>query len=134
MILFRIGCYLLIITCGLHLFGHVNSEPTNETEKQLFEMIETTPLDLGDGNTITFKSLYDGMSLSFSLLFLWTGVLSLFLSYKIKEAGLLKKVAMINTGALTIGSGISLYYFFSAPTSCFIVCLLFFALASWRLK
>lgn len=134
MLFFRLGSYLLILTCCFHLFGHFSMAPTNENESQLFEMMQSTQLDLGNGKSITMMSLYKGMSLCFSLLFLWTGALSLFLSYKIKDKALLRRVSIFNSGALSIGSGISLHYFFFAPSSCFIVCLLLFSIASWRLK
>lgn len=135
MIFFRIGSFLLIITCCLHLLGHFSTAPTNEAERQLFETMSSTPLNAGNGETLTMMNLYLGMSLCFSLLFLWSGVLSLVMSYKLKtQTGTLKTFAWINAGALAIGSGIGLIYFFLAPNLCLILCALFFLVAAIRLK
>lgn len=135
MAFFRIGSVLLLITCGLHLFGHFSNAPTNDAERQLFETMAATQLDTGGGKTISMMSLYLGLSLCFSLLFAWSGALGLAMSYRLaNHTGVLKTMAWMYTGALAVGSCIGLYYFFFAPNFCLIVCGVFFLVAALRLK
>lgn len=136
MIFFRIGCYILIATCFLHLIGHFQAAvPTNDTEKQLLELMANYQIDVGNGDTITMQGLQKGFSLFFSLFFLWSGSLSLFLSYQLREQkGLIKNISHINTISLVIGTGISLVYFFLIPTTCIGLALLSFAIASFSIK
>lgn len=131
---FRTGSFVLIATCFIHLIGHFSAKtPANDTERQL--------LDLMTGYTmqpvgVTMMSLHSGFSLFFALFFLMTGELNLWLSRAYKEnEGELKKVAVVNIIGLGIGTGISLNYFFFAPTLCIVaafVCFTvsFFSLAS----
>ncbi len=136
MIFFRIGCYTLIATCFLHLIGHFQvAVPTNDTEKQLLELMANYKIDVGNGDTITMQGLQKGFSLFFSLFFLWSGSLSLFLSYQLREQkGLVKNISRINTISLSIGTGVSLAYFFLIPTVCITLALVSFAIASFSIK
>lgn len=136
MIFYKIGCYVLILTCFFHLVGHFQEPaPTDDSQKQLLDLMANYQVDIGNGATITMMEIQKGFSLCFSLLFLWSGALSLFL---VKQFGsntaALRKVAIINTIALSVGTGISLIYFFFIPTTCFLLALIFFVLALIRIK
>jgi hypothetical protein len=136
MIYFRLGCYVLIATCFLHLIGHFKvAVPTNDTEKQLLDLMANYQIDVGNGDTITMQGLQKGFSLFFSLFFLWSGSLSLLLSHRLAEQkALLRNISFINTISLGIGTGISLVYFFLIPTACIAVAFLFFTIASSRIN
>lgn len=136
MIYFRLGCYVLIATCFLHLIGHFKvAVPTNDTEKQLLDLMANYQIDVGNGDTITMQGLQKGFSLFFSLFFLWSGSLSLLLSHRLAEQkALLRNISFINTISLGIGTGMSLVYFFLIPTTCIAVALLFFTIASFRIN
>jgi hypothetical protein len=136
MIYFRIGCYILIATCFLHLIGHFQVPlPENDTEKQLLDLMATYQIDVGNGEAVTMQGLQKGFSLFFSLFFLWSGSLSLSLSHRLAEQKtLLKNISIINTISLGIGTGISLVYFFLIPTTCIALALLFFTIASFRIN
>jgi len=135
MIFFKIGCYVLILTCLLHLVGHFREAiPADETEKQMLDLMTNYQVKVGSG-AVTMMGIYKGFSLTFSLLFLWTGVFSLFLVKQLGDnVALMRKIAIINTGALAILTGISLYYFFFIPTTCIVLALIFFVLAVIRIK
>jgi hypothetical protein len=76
-----------------------------------------------------------GFSLCFSLMFLWSGVLGLFLVKQLKDnAPALRKAAIINTVALVVATGIGLVYFFAIPNACIALCLIFFAISVFRIK
>ena len=136
MIFYRIACIILILTGLIKLSGQfAEPEPKNETERQLFELAKTTQIDVGSGATITVHGTQMGFGLWFSLSLIWAGVMSLFLVKQLQHhAGALRKVAIFNSGFLILGVGISLAYFFFIPTTCLALSLIFFVLASIRLK
>jgi hypothetical protein len=79
--------------------------------------------------------LQDGFSLCYALLFLWTGSLSLYLSYKIHpQTKTLRMVSGLNAGVLALGLVISILYFFWLPAVSFAVAMILFILALLKLK
>ena len=135
MIFYKIGCYILIITGLFHLSGHFQElVPANDTEKQLYGLMETYQVNVA-GTTVTLANIQDGFSLWFSLTLIWLGAMSLFLVKQLGEnRPFLRKIAGLNVSALLIGLGISLIYFFFIPTICLALGLIFFSLATIRLK
>ena len=130
---FRIGSIVLILTGFLHLYGHFQEiQPANEKEEQLIDLMKSQPIDIGQGDTITMMELQQGFSLCFALMFIWIGGSNLMIS--IKHTGSIRLFAAINTLATATGLGISLTFFFWAPTACFIASLLMFIIAVFRLK
>lgn len=136
MIFYRIGCIVLILTGLIKLSGQfIEPEPKNETERQMFELMKTNQVDVGDGATVTIHDTQMGFGLWFSLSLIWAGIVSLFLVKQLGEnKAILRKIAALNSSALLIGAGISLLYFFFIPTICLSLALIFFALATVRLK
>ena len=136
MLYFKIGSYILILTCFLHLFGHFQKAvPENETEEQLLSLMINYKMDVGFGQILTMMELQKGFSLCFSLLFLWSGVLGLFLSRQLSsQPMLLKRISKLYASALLIGTVISMMYFFLAPTLCFALALISFSIASIRIQ
>lgn len=135
MIFYRIGCFVLIVTGLLHLSSHFQEYvPQNDTEKQLVGLMEDYKFDFA-GATVTMAAIQEGFGLWFSLSLIWLGVMSLFLVKQLSENKvILRKIAGMNASALLIGSGISLIYFFFIPTTCLVLGLIFFSLATIRLK
>lgn len=135
MIFYKIGCYVLIITGLLHLTTHFQEYvPQNDTEKQLVELMETYQFDFA-GATVTMGKIQEGFGLWFTLSLVWLGVISLFLVKHLGEnRALIRKIAGMNASALLIGSGISFLFFFFIPTTCLALGLIFFSLATIRLK
>lgn len=130
---FRIGSFVLLATCVIHVFGHFGSStPANDTERQLMELMTGYRLPSIDR---TMMDLLNGFSLFFSLFYLMTGELNLWLSRAYKEQpGELRKVAVVNIIGLGIGTGLSYYYFFLAPALCITIALAFYIVAFFTLR
>lgn len=137
MFYFKTGSWLLLITFSLHTFGHFAGglQATNDTEKQLLDLMINYKMQLGS-DTITMMGLQKGFSLCFSILFLWSGSLGLYLSSK--KVGIapsiLRTVSIFYALILILTAVISITYFFLIPTLCIVICLICFALASLRFK
>jgi hypothetical protein len=125
--LFTAGAIVLILLGLVHSLSLIESQvPANETEKQLFSLMSDYKFDLM-GSMRSMDNLFRGFSISFMLAAIVMGVLDLFL--RGEQAGLLKRVALINLIWLAAMSAVSLRYFFAAPTSFLVVALLLFLLA-----
>jgi len=125
--LFTAGAIVLILLGLVHSLSLIESQvPANETEKQLFSLMSDYKFDLM-GSMRSMDNLFRGFSISFMLAAIVMGVLDLFL--RGEQAGLLKRVALINLIWLAAMSAVSLRYFFAAPTSFLVVPLLLFVLA-----
>lgn len=136
MIYFKIGCWLLLATFALHTFGHFAGglEPSNDSEKQLLDLMTNYKIQVGS-DTITMMGLQKGFSLCLSLLFLWTGILGLYLvSNSTVPKETLKTISFIYTIMLVMSTTLSFTYFFFMPTLCNVLCLLSFGIAYVRLK
>jgi len=135
MLFYKIGCYVLILSGLFHLSGHFQElVATNDTERQLFGLMETYPVNV-PGATVTMANILDGYSLWFALTLIWSGAMSLFLVKQLGEnRAFLLKIAGFNASALLIGSGISLLYFFFIPTICLVLGLISFSVATIQLK
>ena len=125
--LFTAGAIVLILLGLVHSLSLIESlVPANETEKQLLGLMSDYKFDLM-GSMRSMDNLFRGFSISFMLAAIVMGVLDLFL--RGEQAGLLKRVALINLIWLAAMSAVSLRYFFAAPTSFLVVALLLFLLA-----
>jgi len=131
MIFYRIGCFVLLITCLIHLSGRLNPLVSkNETEKQLLDLLSTYEWQKGSA-TFTLGSIQDGLSFCFSLMLLWTGAMSLYLSYALAgNRKVLQNASLINVLVLALALIISVAYFFWAPTSCLALAFIFFVLGT----
>jgi hypothetical protein len=83
------------------------------------------------GSPRSMDDLMQGFSVCFMLAALGFGALDLVLARE--RSGLLKRVALVNAIWLATMTGVSLYYFFAAPTSFLVVALVIFALAWLKL-
>jgi hypothetical protein len=100
--------------------------PANDTEKQLLELMTSYRFNLM-GSSRSMDNLLRGFSMSFMFAALGIGTLDLVLARE--RAGLLKRVALVNTIWLAVMTAVSVRYFFAAPTSCLAVALLIFVFA-----
>ena len=129
--LFKAGAVMLVLlglAHSLSLFGR--PVPANDTEKQLLVLMANYKFNLM-GSARSMENLMYGFSVAFMLAALGFGVFDLLLSNE--RAGLLKRVAGINTIWLAAMTLVSLRYFFAAPTSFLVAALLIFALAWLKL-
>jgi hypothetical protein len=85
---------IIAIFHSISLF--VSLPPSNETEKQLFTLIDTYKLDLGAGFHRTMNELTLVFSACFCLLYLLGGLLNWYLLRKKVEPRIMKGVITIN--------------------------------------
>jgi hypothetical protein len=129
--MFKTGAVVLVLLGLVHslsLFG--KPFPANDTERQLLDLMANYKFNLM-GSARSMADLMRGFSVAFMVAALGLGVLDLLVSRE--RAGLLKRVALINTIWLAAMTAVSLHYFFAAPTSFLAAALLIFALAWLKL-
>jgi hypothetical protein len=126
--LFTIGAVVLLLLALVHslsLFG--KPAPANDTERQLLDLMSNYKFNVM-GSMRSMDNFLRGFSISFMLGVLALGAIDLALCRE--RAGLLKRVALINTLWLAAMIAVSLRYFFIFPTSFLATALLIFA-AAW---
>jgi hypothetical protein len=129
--LFTTGSVLLLLLGLVHALSLFEKPvPANDTERQLFDLMSNYKFNVM-GSMRSLDNFLRGFSISFMLAALAMGALDLVLARE--RAGLLKRVALINTIWLAAMTAVALRYFFAAPTSFLIVALLIFALAWLKL-
>ncbi len=129
--LFKTGAAMLILLGLVHSFSLFQKPiPANETERQLLDLMANYRFDL-IGSVRSMNDLMRGFSVSFMVAAFGFGVFDLLLSRE--RAGLLKRVALINTIWLAVMTAVSLHYFFVLPTSFLAAALLIFILAWLKL-
>jgi hypothetical protein len=129
--LFKTGAVVLLLLGLAHSLSLFEKPvPANDTERELLDLMANYKFNLM-GSARSMADLMRGFSVSFMVTALGLGVLDLLLSSE--RARLLKRLALINTIWLAAMSGISLQYFFAAPTSFLVAALLIFALAWLKL-
>ncbi len=129
--LFKTGAVVLVLLGLVHSISLIEKlVPANDTERQLLDLMNTYRFDLM-GSARSMADLLQGFSISFMVAALGLGALDLLLSRE--RAGLLKRVALINTIWLGTMTAVSLWYFFAAPTSFLAAALLIFAVAWLKL-
>jgi len=125
--LFKAGAIVLILLGLVHSLSLVHPMvPTNDTEKQLLELMTKYRFDLM-GSPRSMQELLQGFSISFMVWAIGLGILDLALSRE--RPALLKRLALINAIWLIVMTATSLRYFFLAPTAFLATELLLFVLA-----
>ncbi len=128
---FKSGGVFLILLGLVHSISFFKKlVPANDTERQLLSLMTSYKFNLM-GSLRSMDNLFQGFSVAFMLAALGMGALTLAVSNE--RASLLKRVALITTIWLAVMTGVSLHYFFPAPTSFLAVALLLFVLAWLRL-
>jgi len=124
---FVAGAILLVILGLVHSLSLIKaSVPSNDTERQLFDLMSNYKFDLM-GSQRSMDNMFRGFSISFMLAALVLGLLDLVL--RRERTQLLKRIALVNVLWLATMVGVSLRYFFAAPTSFLVAALLVFLLA-----
>jgi len=132
LVAFRTGAWISIVTALVHLAGHVAGPqaPRNETETRLTELMTGYAFALPGAPRRTMMEFFDGFSLAFSLLLALAGILALAIARSrgaVPELYRFTGVAL--AGGFGILLGISLRYFFLAPTVCVGLAFLAFAVS-----
>jgi hypothetical protein len=129
--LFKTGAVLLVLLAMVHSISLIVKQvPQNDTEKALLDLMANYKFNLM-GSLRSMSDLMRGFSVAFGLASLGFGVLDIVLWGQ--RGRLLKTVALVNVLWLAAMSGVSLHYFFAAPTSFLAAALVVFGLAWWKL-
>ena len=124
---FTAGAILLVILGLVHSLSLIKAPvPSNDTERQLLDLMSNYRFDLM-GSQRSMNDMFRGFSISFMLAALVLGLLDLVL--RRERTQLLKRIALVNVLWLAAMTGVSLRYFFAAPTSFLVAALLVFLLA-----
>lgn len=119
-----------ILTALIHSASFfVDQVPTNETERQLVELMQNYKADLGAGYHRTMEELFTSVSACLTLFCLFGGLMTRYLSKNIENTRILRGVMAINAFTFGIAFIVMLFFAFLPPRVC--MGLIFFsALAS----
>ena len=128
---FKSGGVFLILLGLVHSISFFEKlVPANDIERQLLGLMTSYKFNLM-GSLRSMDNLFQGFSVAFMLGALGMGALTLAVSNE--RSSLLKRVALVTVIWLAVMTGVSLHYFFAAPTSFLAAALLLFVLAWLRL-
>ncbi len=132
---FRAGAVVLILFGLAHLAGHLSSKdapPQNEQERQLKELMYGYKTNLM-GAMRSQGEIVDGFSLAISIFTIGAGAVAL-VTARSRDPHLLSSIALVQCAWIGISAGISLRYWFAAPTTFLVLSFLCFLVAMVRLK
>jgi hypothetical protein len=114
-----IAAIIQYLTAALHTTGFfIQDPPANETETQLVNLMKTYKMDLGAGFHPSMNNLFVSMSVSFTLLLIFGGILNNYLLKKKPEISLLKGFVTIQTIIFGIVFVIMVIFTFLIPIIC----------------
>ena len=96
-LLLKTAAILQILTGCVHSISFfVSPQPKNDTEKQLYELLNTYMFDFGNGFHRTMGDLVNNMSACFTLIYFFGGILNLYLLRKNVAPDVLRGVMNIH--------------------------------------
>jgi len=99
----KAGITFQLLTGVIHSLSFLNNpQSTNDTEKQLLDLMNNYKMDLGAGFTPTMSNVMTSFSICFSLLLFFSGFLNLFLLRKKADIQIMKGIIGINVIAYSI--------------------------------
>ena len=108
-----------LLTSVFHLLGTLSSRaPANATEEQLETLVKTYQFDLGLGFSRTMYDISFSMSLCFTLLCLFAGVLNWYIAVQDMPPTVVKGITTIQLVIFAILFGLMVRYTFLPPIVC----------------
>jgi hypothetical protein len=105
-----------LLTAAIHSVGlFISPTPTNETERQLIDLMLNYKQDMGAGFHRSMWNLFTALSSCFSLLCLLGGLTNFYLLKKKIEAGVVKGLVGIQVLVFGICFGVTLAFTFLPP-------------------
>lgn len=117
---------------SLSLFGVAS--PQNETEKQLYNLIETHQMNMGAGFYRTWNQIFNSISITFSLFFFFVGFLNLLVLQTDIDKIFVQKLLRLQLFVFGILSFVMLKLAFLPPVICCLIIFIFLLLAYLNLK
>ena len=108
-----------ILTAAMHSLSFIGDpQASNETEKQLVDLMTTYRMDLGGGFTPTMENLYTAMSACFVMLLVFGAAVNWYMLSKKVDAGALKGLIHINLVIFGACFLVMAFLTFLPPTIC----------------
>lgn len=127
----KITAVLQILTAAAHSMSFLSSPAAeNETERQMIDLITGYRKDMGMGFQPSFYELFTAVSATFTLLFLFGGVLLLYLLKRKTDEGTLRGV--LNLSLVVYGICFAVMAVFAFPPPIIMTGLVFILLAVSR--
>ena len=104
---------LTVLVHAVSLF--VKPQPTNDSEKQLYNLLETYQFNLGQGFSPTMADLSLALSSCFTMLYIFGGLLNWHFLGKRAESRIMKGVLNINVLLFGISFGLMVVFTFLPP-------------------
>lgn len=130
----KTAAILQILTGCLHSLSlFANPQPSNATEKQLIDLMNTYHFDFGAGFTPTMANLMTSFSVSLSLFLLFAGILNLFLLRSRVAVETMNGVIQINLMFFGLCLLTMIFLTFLIPIVCLILIVLALIIATCTL-
>jgi hypothetical protein len=111
-----IACVVQILTGVIHSASFfVESQPANETEKQLLDLFENYKQDLGAGYSRSTAELFTAVSACFALLYVFGGLLNWYLLRKRASRDLISGLLLIQVLVYGVAFVVMLNFAFLPP-------------------
>jgi hypothetical protein len=108
-----------LLTAAFHsLSFFISPEPQNETEKQLYDLVNNYKPDAGMGFHPSFSNLFTGLSACFTLIYLFAALINWYFKRKNITGNLWKGFLLIETIIFGILFIIMAVFTFPAPVIC----------------
>lgn len=105
-----------LITAVLHSLSlFAITDPANDTERQLLDLMFTYKMDAGAGFTPTFSNLFTALSSCFTFLCLFAGLTNGYLLIKHTEPNVMKGILGINVAIFGAVFAVMAYFTFLPP-------------------
>ncbi len=118
-LLFKTAAIFQLLTGAIHATSLFSDKaPSNDTEKQMMDLLENYRMELGAGFTPTLSEIFISMSACFSLLLFFGGMINLFLLKKCSDDGVVKGVLNINLLVFTMVFILMCVFTFLPPIVC----------------
>ena len=113
----RTAALFQVLTGLVHAVSlFVKPQPTNDSEKQLYNLLETYQFNLGQGFSPTMADLSLALSSCFTMLYIFGGLLNWHFLGKRAESRIMKGVLNINVLLFGISFGLMVVFTFLPPS------------------
>ena len=131
---FQAACVILALLGIVHSGSYLTSPPppANATEKTLNELMSGYRTDMM-GVQRSQGDLFTGFLISFSVLPLTIAAAGLALAPVVNQTAL-ARLAAVNFIGLAVMTGVSIYWWFHAPTAFLLLSAICFGVSAWKLR
>ena len=128
---FKAAIVMQFLTAATHSLSFIiKPQPTNDTEKQMIDLMTTYKMDMGAGFTPTFFQLFQSVSAGFALLYVFGGIVNWYLWKRKIDLVTLKGIIVINVIVFGIIFTVNVWLSFISPVATSGL-VFFFLIISW---